>query len=168
MFPPAMCLKTRKEEAVRAGGETVHLIWIQALTPCRPAHCGPLRPHCNFISCHSDNKRRVASTHQTPGPPIPQGRHVRAHKLRRKTCMCAPAFETRKPTHSVFALPLTHSHTLPTLLHLSGAFFPLVGPWWAGGAGFLLGLPLPSRFRTARAGKQDTVERRAWRRSDRL
>lgn len=64
--------------------------------------------------------------------------------------------ETHSLTHSLFTLSLTHSHTLPAILRPSQDFFPLVGLWWAEGAGFLLGLSLPSRFRTA------ALSRRTW------
>lgn len=127
LFFPPLCVCTRTEEAVRAGGETVRLIWIQALAPCRPAHCGPPRPHCNFISCCGDNEHRVASTHQTPGPPIPTSLHTHAHKQSRKTYICARAHvntETHSLARSLFTLSLTRSHSLPTLLHPSRACFP--------------------------------------------
>lgn len=144
---------------VRARRETVRLIWIQAVAPCGPAHCGPPRPHCNFISCRGDNERRVASTHQTPGKPIPTSQRMHAHKHYRKDlhmCMCM-----RKHGN-----PLTHflhslSH-IPTLFPPSSTpaefffLFPPAGLWWAEGAGFLLGLSLPSRFRTAE------LRRRTW------
>lgn len=108
LFFPLLCVCTRTEEAVHAGGETVRLIWIQALVPCRPAHCGPPRPHCNFISFRGDNEHRVASTHQTPGPPIPKSLHTHAHKQKDShLCMC-----TRKHGN-----PLTRSLTFRTLSH---------------------------------------------------
>lgn len=144
---------------VRAGGETVCLIWIQALAPGGPAHCGPPRSHCNFISCHGDNERRVASTHQTPGPPIPTSQHVHARKHCRKTYICAHACVTTE-THSLayFLHSLSLFHTFPQSSHppppLQSFPPPPVGLWWAGRAGFLLGLSLPSCFRAAELGKR--------------
>lgn len=98
--------------------KTVALIWIQALAPCGPAHSGPPRPHCNFISCRCDNERRVASTLQTPEPPIPTSQRAHAHKQKKKkkTYNCANACINMEAHSLTFhTLSHTHSHTLPTL-----------------------------------------------------
>jgi len=159
--PLSSSMMKRIGEAVLAGEEMFGLIWIQELAPCGPAHCGYFSPHCNFISCHSDNESCVASTHQTPKLSTPLSQHAHAHKLSREPYICAHAYISTK-THwlppSLFTLSLTHSHSLPTLLHPCWAFLSLQGLWCADWAGFLLGLSLPSCFRLA------SLERRtSWR-----
>ena len=173
MFFPPLCVCTRTtEEAARAGGETVCLIWIQALVPRGPVHCGPPRCHCNFISCRGDNECRVASAHQTPRPPVPasrRGARTRPRVTRTQAYVCAHACVNTE-THSLTfrTLPNTFPHSSHPPPPPPELFFPLVGLWWAEGAGFLLGLSLPSRFRNSRAGKEDMVEGEERRRLDRL
>lgn len=126
--PPCVCvrMRMRTEEAARAGGETVRLIWIQALAPRGPVHCGPPTRHCNFISCRGDNEC-VPHQHIKPlGRRYPRGPRVctpREHKgLQLCTCM-------RKHGN-----PLTHfSHSLshvPTLFPPSSAAPPRLFSHW--------------------------------------